>query len=513
MKRTTRLGAALLTGAALLGLGATPAAAAPQPQPPVLKIMPLGDSITEGANSSDGAGYRGPLWKLMAGQSRYTPDFVGSGKQGPFADPDHEGHSGEKIEFALQNIDRWQAVTNPDVVLLHMGINNLRDRVTDPDPAVTANKLSQLVDRLQFNRPGVTVIVLGLLTDTIGQEERTAAFNAVARQQVASRQAAGQRVRFVEPPKMALPGQPNGEFVDGLHPNDTGHVKLAGAYYGALEQAVTDGWTKRTPRSGNESGGANRVRWADWDGDGRQDRFTVADNGQVDVKLNAGGESGGQTLVRVAGGLTTDRSRARFADWDGDGKADYLLVNPNGSIVVYLNRGGDVGGGWQAAGQVASGLTTTQDKVRFSDFDGDGRTDYGVFSDNGALTVYANRGGDTGGGWQGLGQVTSGATSDRSRVRLSDLDGDGRADYLVIAANGSVSGYWNRGGDNRGGWQWAGQLASGLTSDKDKVHFADISGDARADYIVAGSGDTATAYAFNGGDPLPNGWTSLGTVG
>ncbi|KPI19160.1 hypothetical protein OV450_2155 [Actinobacteria bacterium OV450] len=504
-KPRVQLGLALLTAAALMGLGAAPATAAPQP--PALRIMPLGDSITAGTGSTDGRGYRGPLWDLMAGQSRYTPDFVGSMKNGPIPDPDNEGHSGWTIDTIRAQIDTWETTAGPDVVLLHLGINNLKRE--NENPVTAANKLSELIDHLQYNRPGVTVICIGLLTETAGVEEQTKTFNSVIRGQVASRQAAGQHFRFVEPPKMTLPD----EMLDGLHPQDSGHVKLAGAYYGALEQAVTDGWTKRTPRTGNESGGSNRVRWADWDGDGRQDRFTVADNGQVDVKLNAGGDAGGQTLVRVAGGLTTDRSRARFADWDGDGKADYLLVNPNGSIVVYLNRGGDVGGGWQAVGQVASGLTTTQDKVRFSDFDGDGRTDYGVFSDNGALTVYANRGGDTGGGWQGLGQMTTGATSDRSRVRLADLDGDGRADYLVIAANGSVSGYWNRGGDNRGGWQWAGQLASGLTTDKDKAHFADISGDARADYIVAGSGDTATAYAFNGGDPLPNGWIALGTVG
>ena len=31
---------------------------------PSLRIMPLGDSITQGAKSENTAGYRGPLWRL-----------------------------------------------------------------------------------------------------------------------------------------------------------------------------------------------------------------------------------------------------------------------------------------------------------------------------------------------------------------------------------------------------------------------------------------------------------------
>lgn len=76
-KRTTALSLTLLAAIAAVGPGATTATAAAQPAPPLVRIMPLGDSITSGANSSDRAGYRAPLWDLMAGQSRYTPDFVG----------------------------------------------------------------------------------------------------------------------------------------------------------------------------------------------------------------------------------------------------------------------------------------------------------------------------------------------------------------------------------------------------------------------------------------------------
>lgn len=290
---------------------------------------------------------------------------------------------------------------------------------------------------------------------------------------------------------------------------------MAGVYNEALEQAVTDGWTQHppVPRAGNEAGAAARVRWADWDGDGLPDQLLVADGGQVEVRLNRGGNYAGgwQNIGRVATGLTTDRTRVRFADWDGDGKTDYILLNTNGSVVVYINRGGDVGGGWAGGGQVATGTTANQDQVRFADFDGDGKADYVTIADSGAVGVYVNRGADTGSGWQFLGQVHSGGTTDRSRVRFADIDGDGRADYITIAANGVVDGSTNRGGDQHGGWVPQGRIATGVTTVQGKVQFVDFNADTHADYFFSGTGDSVTVYLFNGGD-TKGGWTALGAV-
>ncbi|MEE1781493.1 VCBS repeat-containing protein, partial [Streptomyces sp. SP17BM10] len=166
---------------------------------------------------------------------------------------------------------------------------------------------------------------------------------------------------------------------------------------------------------------------------------------------------GWQSLGKVATGVTTDRSRVRLADFDGDGKADYWVINPDGTVNVWLNRGGDAAGaaGWQPLGKVATGLTTDQDQVRFADFDGDGRADYWLIKPDGTVTVFLNRGGDIAGatGWQSLGKVAAGVTTDRSRVRLADFDGDGKADYWVINPDGTVNVWLNHGGDAGGGWQ------------------------------------------------------------
>ncbi|MFD5433195.1 FG-GAP-like repeat-containing protein [Kitasatospora sp. NPDC127067] len=210
-------------------------------------------------------------------------------------------------------------------------------------------------------------------------------------------------------------------------------------------------------------------------------------------------------------GTDAGTGRVKWADFDGDGKADYITVGSNGAVNVWLNRGGDTGGGWDSLGQVASGVTTDATRVRFADFDGDGLADYICINADGSVQVYLNRGGDGHGGWQPLGQVASGLTTDPSRVRLADIDGDGKADYSAIGANGSISTYLNRGGDGHGGWADYGQIATGTTTDQNAVVLADFTGDHKVDYITTNPNNSVSAYRNDGGDGH-GGWTSLGQV-
>ncbi|MER5935229.1 FG-GAP-like repeat-containing protein [Streptomyces sp. NPDC002054] len=299
----------------------------------------------------------------------------------------------------------------------------------------------------------------------------------------------------------------------------------ASAQAGAYDTRVDDlgSWigslTSRRSAAVNEAGANGRIRWADFDGDGKPDYINVADNGSVAVWLNRGGNPAGangwQGIGQVATGLTTDRNRVRFADFDGDGKADYFLINTDGSVEVYLNQGGDPGNGWKHLGKVAYGVTNDASKVRFADWDGDGRSDYLAFADNGAVTVYLNRGGDqSGNGWPAS-KIASGVTSDRARIRFADNDGDGKADYFYVKPDGKVDLYVNRGGDAvpNNGWNVVGQIATGVTTDHTRVQFVDFNADTHADYVVSGNGNSASVWLWNGGDPAGgNGWNGIGVV-
>ncbi|CAM5697292.1 hypothetical protein SANTM175S_00159 [Streptomyces antimycoticus] len=89
-----------------------------------VKVMPLGDSITDGFNVA--GGYRVGLWqKFTAG--RYKVDFVGSLFNGPagLGDHDHEGHSGWTIKQIDDNVVNWLRAQNPHTILLHIGTNDI----------------------------------------------------------------------------------------------------------------------------------------------------------------------------------------------------------------------------------------------------------------------------------------------------------------------------------------------------------------------------------------------------
>ncbi|MFB7669773.1 GDSL-type esterase/lipase family protein, partial [Kitasatospora sp. NPDC056138] len=269
--------------------------------PPLLKVMPLGDSITVGYQSSSGAGYRLPLWNEVASQSRYQMDFVGTVQGGAVQDPDNEGHSATMIDDIRGQIDGYVAKDQPDVVLLHLGINDL-DRGTDK--AHAGDRMTALIDQIFADRPGVTVIVQGLLPTTPNVDnDLIAAYNTQLAQLQPAEQTAGHKYRFVTGPSLSA-----SQFADGLHPNDQGYAQMAQVYYQALDSAFTDGFATPMPVH------------------------------------HAGTESGS--------------GRVRFADWDGDGRADYIVVNDDGSVHVYLNRGGDGHGGWVDDGVVATGMTT-----------------------------------------------------------------------------------------------------------------------------------------------------------
>ena len=64
-------------------------------------------------------------------------------------------------------------------------------------------------------------------------------------------------------------------------------------------------------------------------------------------------------------------------------------------------------------------------------------------------------------------------------VRIADLNGDGRDDYLYVHTNGAVDAYINRGPSGTGwNWQQVLNVATGVPgANQDTVLFADINGD------------------------------------
>ncbi len=228
------LGAVLIVAAGVAVGGEASAAAA-------VKIMPLGDSITDGFNVP--GGYRITLKpKLDAGG--YATDFVGTLSNGPasLTDREHQGLSGWRIDQLDANIVTWLQQTTPDTVLLHIGTN---DMIQGIDLANAPTRLGGLIDKITATRPDARVLVASIVPlATASQEASVRAYNAAIPGVVQARASAGKHVSFVDM-HAALT---TADLADGIHPSAAGYAKMATVWYDAL-RAVPGALGGSTPTS------------------------------------------------------------------------------------------------------------------------------------------------------------------------------------------------------------------------------------------------------------------------
>ncbi|WP_131741945.1 GDSL-type esterase/lipase family protein [Actinomadura roseirufa] len=491
----------------------------PSQGPSSLRIMPLGDSITYGTGSSTGNGYRERLRRNLVDRG-YQGDFVGSVRSGTMPDPDNEGHPGWVISQIADAEHASVPGLRPTVVLIHAGTNDM-DRNVDPEGAPA--RLAGLVDQTLRDAPNATVLVSTLVPSAnAAVQTRIAAFNRQVRALVRRRHEAGGPVGLVDMTPVTT-----ADLADGLHPNDRGYEKMGEAFYTGIQLARFKEWLKNPggngqicpapggrwlPRGKVASGvgpGA-KVRFADMDGDGKDDYLVLNDDGSVDAWRNAGGDQDGRPgwipMGKIASGVGTEPSdTVTFADIDGDRRDDYLVVHSMGQVDAWRNVGGDQNGrpGWIPMGRVASG-TGEPGAVTFADIDGDLRDDYLVVQRTTAVLAWRNVGGDQDGrpGWIPMGKIASGVGTANEQVLFADVNCDDRDDYVLEYTGGELDAWRNAGGDQDGrpGWIPLGRIASG-TGEPGSIALADLDGDGLDDYLVVAADGSVKAWLNQGGDP------------
>jgi lysophospholipase L1-like esterase len=198
--------------------------------PGLLKIMPLGDSITFGSPDRAYGGYRHALGALLA-KDGYAINFVGSQRSGIgiIPNPDHEGHSGWTIAQIKSGIDtdRWLEAYRPDIILLHIGTNDLRRG----DAAAAQTDLSALLDDIRSRLPEARIIVAQIIPFRRGPDPAHRAYNAAIPAMIAAKGALVSMVNM----EAILAAE---DYADGLHPNDGGYDKMARAWEAAIRDAL-----------------------------------------------------------------------------------------------------------------------------------------------------------------------------------------------------------------------------------------------------------------------------------
>jgi lysophospholipase L1-like esterase len=204
-----------------------------------IKIMPLGDSITQGVNKK--SCYRFYLDSLLL-SAGYSFDMVGS-LSGPESgyDSNHEGHWGWEAHALLPNIGNWARSAQPDVVLMHAGTNDILHE-TDANRMIVVNRtigeLGSIIDTLRAVNPSIKIFLAQIIPD-ISASDRVDidSLNKRIPQLASSKNAISSPIIVVD--------QNTGfnfasDLADSYHPNETGARKMAAKWCTALIDRTTN---------------------------------------------------------------------------------------------------------------------------------------------------------------------------------------------------------------------------------------------------------------------------------
>ena len=255
----------------------------------------------------------------------------------------------------------------------------------------------------------------------------------------------------------------------------------------------------------------NRVRYGDFNGDGKTDIYYV--NGWGTAATDTVWLSNGDgTYTAVSGaptwvsnrnaGARIDLSRINLSDFNGDGKTDIYYVNGWGTAAtdrIWLSSGDgtytEVSGAptWVSANNTGARLDLK--RIRYGDFNGDGKTD--IYYVNGWGTAATDRvwlsNGDgtyteVSGAPTWVSANNTGADIDLDRVRSGDFNGDGKTDIYYVNGwgTGATDRVWLSNGDGtysyiNGAATWVSANNTGALIDLARIKFGDFNGDGKTD--------------------------------
>lgn len=198
-----------------------------------------------------------------------------------------------------------------------------------------------------------------------------------------------------------------------------------------------------------------------------------------------------------------DGAALRLGDIDGDiketgGGPDCMVVDRNGGVTVYTWDGKADSGKRMCMtkydgvadvplGDFVGGSADIK-QIQFADINGDARDDYLRIEPDGRVTVWYNKGFNTEDGRKYLDwsapKVISQPLDDPREIRFADIDGDGRADQIIITPGGGAEARLNKSAEKSDvTLQPAHEIVSDTEYPPEDIQFADINGDGKAEFL------------------------------
>ncbi|KAL4983331.1 hypothetical protein BDW68DRAFT_191412 [Aspergillus falconensis] len=446
-----------------------------------LRILPLGASITWGLKSSDGNGYR----KYLRDQLRFAGwevNMVGS-KRNPLStmiDKDVEANSGDTIDM-VHAAARASLAYKPNIVLINAGTNDCRldEKIPEAKDRMRA-MINTLLDAEDMQR---TLIILSTLipSDHPRIKANLPDVNAQYRNLVKTMRAEGVPIVLAEMEKNNFLSYP-GDYADDTHPNDAGYKKMAAVWYAAIQRAAGEGLISAPATIDAEVGGDGQCE-KEYGNGVYAGGLTQRGSGQEDGIYYHDSEAMGEVFSLIMGEDEFDSIFfARIFSRDRDDLLYWSVFHGNVRYRVYPN----IEGGQDKFSEDGYFLSVDDNcnpaGVHFIDINGDGLDDFVCIAKDGTAYASVNKGNWYEGSppdfeYKGLWKSREGY--DQANVRLGDVDGDGRADYCVVAGNGDIT-CW------RNGWISMGDIRG--------VRFEDINGDGRDDWLWVDDDGQTTTY-------------------
>lgn len=220
------------------------------------KIMPLGDSIT----GSPGC-WRAYLWQKLQTGGYTNLDFVGTlGPQGCSVthDGDNEGRGGIlATNIANQNqLPAWLSATKPDIVLMHLGTNDVWSNRATADILMA---FTTLVQQMRASNANMKIIVAKIIPMDSARSCSGCADGVIALNNALPAWANG---LTTSASPITLADQWTGfstsaDTSDGVHPTDAGHKKMAEKWYPLVTAALNSGTSTSSAASSRASTAAS----------------------------------------------------------------------------------------------------------------------------------------------------------------------------------------------------------------------------------------------------------------
>jgi lysophospholipase L1-like esterase len=219
----------VLTAFLTLALPAAPAVNAPAK---TYRIMPVGDSITEGGKSF--SNYRLPLLEKLTAAG-YHIEYVGSRKSdSPRGPLPHEGYGGKTAEFLATAAPKSFRDHPADIVLLHAGHNHFAEE-NPVEKIVAANE--SMIRAFRETNPHVIVCLAQVIPS--GKLPKYA-YIPKLNEQLAE---LAERLNTPDHPvilvNQAETFDPEKDTIqDKVHPNEQGAEKMATQWFNALTKIL-----------------------------------------------------------------------------------------------------------------------------------------------------------------------------------------------------------------------------------------------------------------------------------